>query len=682
MRCFSSLAWRVCVRQARRVRACVWLALLFSGAAPAQQTHPADLADRSLEDLMNTEVTSVSKKQQKISDTAAAIFVITQEDIRRSGATSFPDLLRMVPGIHVAQIDGSNWAISSRGFNNEFSDKLLVLIDGRTVYSALNSGVDWGAQDVLLEDVERIEVIRGPGATIWGANAVNGVINILTKKAADTQGGLLKFRGGNLSQGFGAIRFGGTLGRAASYRVFTKFFNNSHLLDPNGQDGGDGYDMLHGGFRVDDSPSEKDSVTFQGDLYRSSGNELLRAVSLSPPESLIESSFLNRAGGNLLTRWDHTISSRSETDLEIYFDRAERSDLAFDESRDTFELDFSHHVAWGTRNDFVWGTSYRRTTDDTSGTLTYSFNPASQARQLFAGFVQDEIVLRPDRLRLTAGMRVEHNDYTGFEFQPNLRLAWTPLTHQCFWFSWSKAQREPARSDISLRVGLNAFPGANGVPTLVSIIADSEFTSEVLNGYDFGYRTELGSHLSLDFAAFFNRYHHLLTVEPVAPFFESTPPPPHNVIAFTVGNSMHGETHGLEVVANWKVTRRWTLSPTYSLFEAHMHLDPSSQDTTSVSDVEGSDPRHSAQLRSHLQLPRGFSWDASASFVDRLADQRIPSYTRFDSVLSWQASERVWVSIVGQNLLKNQHVEFNEDLQLQQSSAIKRSAYAKFTWRF
>src|ERR1700693_28271 len=330
--------------------------LLFSaiGAMAQTQGSPDDLSKLSIEALMNVEVTSVSKREQKLSQAAAAIFVITQQDIRRSGATNIPDLLRMVPGLEVAQINANTWAISSRGFNSPFANKMLMLIDGRSVYSPTFSGVFWDIQDTILEDIDRIEVIRGPGATVWGANAVNGVINIITKKAADTQGAMLTVGGGNLLHGIGEVREGAKIGSAAAYRVYGKYFDNTHYIAPSGQDARDKWQMGRAGFRVDWNSSARDTVMVEGEMYGGkTGQTVTRFVSLTAPFTQTFTDQTSLAGGDGLARWTRTISKTSDMSLQVYFDRTNRNNAIFGENRNTFDLDFQHHFAPGEREDLV-----------------------------------------------------------------------------------------------------------------------------------------------------------------------------------------------------------------------------------------------------------------------------------------------------------------------------------------
>jgi iron complex outermembrane receptor protein len=664
-------------------RGCFSLAIAALMAIPAwPQEAPKDLGNKSVEDLMNIEVTSVSKKEQKLSRIASAIFVVTQDDIRRSGATNIPDVLRMVPGLDVAQINGSTWKISSRGFNSQFANKLLVLIDGRTVYSPLFSGVYWDVQDVPLEDIERIEVIRGPGATVWGANAVNGVINIITKTANETEGALLAAGSGTHEPGFGVAQYGGEFHQATSYRFFVKGFDYSSFPSLSGQNGQDGSDLLHGGFRVDSTLSKQDSLTVQGDLYEGHDGELANTVLLTPPFSEALATSTSTSGGNLLGRWNHTFSSHSDTSLQVYFDRNQRNGAIEGESVNTADIDFQHHIGWGARQDFVWGVGYRYISYETTGRSEVSFNPASQGLHLFSSFAQDEITLKPDRLYLTIGAKLEHNDFTGFEFQPSARIAWTASEKNMFWVAYSSARRTPSPVDRGIEAGFAAFPGPGGVPVLLTAQGSPNTVSENLDAYEIGYRTQLRSNISLDVSAFYNRYSNLSTIEPGQPVFELNPPPPHLDAPFVFANQMHGETHGIEMAANWKVTDRWTLSPVYAFERIHLHTNLGSLDTTSALVGEGNSPHVQAQLHSNLSLSRKFEWNASAYFIGRLPAERVPSYTRLDCGLTWRAVEHLDVSVVGQNLIRDRHLEARSSDQTEFSSLVKRSVYVKFTWHF
>jgi len=669
-------------------RGCLVLLLaLFLTIRAWPQQMPPDLTDKSLEDLMNTEVTSVSKKEQKLSQVAAAIFVITQEDIRRSGATDIPDLLRMVPGMDVGEINGSTWAVSARGFNQQFSNKLLVMIDRRIVYTATFAGVFWDTLDLPLEDIERIEVIRGPGGAVWGANAVNGVISMFTKKASETRGGLIAAGGGNVQQGFGFAQYGGALGKHADYRVYTKYFIQNHMLDPTGQNGADGWHTFRSGFRIDSTLSPKDSFMLEGDLSVGREGEFGFVLpSVTSPGFVPVTEQIDIADGNFVSVWDHSFSDRSNTTLQISFDRHLRDDPQNPERRDTWDVDFQHHVAWGERQDIVWGLGYRITPDRIEGSLTVSMNPVSRDLQVFNAFVQDEFALIPNKLFLTLGSKFEHNDYTGFEFMPDVRLAWAPSIRHMLWAALSRDLRAPSRNDTNLVLNLGTGPA--GPPTLLRLLGNPQFKDERLIAYEMGYRTTISDRASIDLAAYFNDYNGLQTTEPGAPFPEANPPPAHIVQPLTYENLMRGETHGFEIAANWKVTSRWTISPGYALEQLHMHTAATSQDTQTATFIEGAAPRQSAQLRSHFALREGLTWDASAYFAGHLNNQgpfsnfTIPAYTRVDTGLTWKPRENFSIGVFGQNLLKDHHFEFEDINGALQTGQIKRSGYAQISWRF
>jgi iron complex outermembrane receptor protein len=644
-----------------------------------------DLSQVSLEDLMNIKVTSVSKTEQKMSQAAAAIFVITQEDIRRSGATNIPDLLRMVPGLDVSQINANDWAVSARGFNQQFSNKLLVLIDGRAVYTPLLGGVNWDTQDVPLEDIERIEVIRGPGATVWGANAVNGVINVVSKRAEATQGALVAAGGGTEGQAYATAQFGGTIHGNSNYRIFANYHSHSSFPAVGGGSGNDDWHLLHGGFRADTNKSTKDSLTVQGDLYTGeTGATIIHLFSIDPPIIANLNVLSELSGGNILGRWNHTFSSRSDTTFQFYFDNYERTGPESDESRNTIDFDFIHHWAWGSRQDVIWGGGYRHTWDRDLGTIDQAFNPPDTALHLVTFFGQDTISLRPDRLFLTTGTKIENSYFTGYELEPSVRLAWTPTNRLTFWSAVSRGERTPDRRDVELNASLAAFPdpGGSSTPVEVILFGNPNFQSEHILAYEAGFRAQPNGRLSIDVSTLFNCYDHLETLEPGPRVFEPSPAPARFVVPITFGNLMHGTTEGGEIAANLKLTDRWTLNPSYAFLEMHLHTKPASQDTSSVGEYEGSSPQHQLKLRSHVDLSHGISWDTSAFFVGELPIQGVAAYTRIDTQLNWKFAERVDFSLVGQNLLQDNHLESIDQLTLVNSSLIKRSAYAKFTWHF
>ena len=421
-----------------------------NGAAQSQQSVP-DVTALSMEDLMNIQVTSVSKRTQKVADAAAAIFVITQEDLRRSGATSIPEALRLVPGLEVARIDENKWAIGSRGFNGRFDNKLLVLIDGRSVYTPLFSGVYWNVQDVMLEDIDRIEVIRGPGATLWGANAVNGVINIITKKAKATQGGLATAGGGNEERGSVSARYGDKIGGDTTYRVYGKYFDWAPSQYANGGTANDGWEAQRGGFRADYTPAGSNSFTLQGDLYHSGYNETLTVPSFAAPYSNTFPNTGAYSGGNVLGRWNHS-SEGGSMSLQMYYDNTTLADNSlFVDHQNIFDVDFQDGFHVGDAQQMVWGLGYRSIMDRNDPSFSVSLQPNQRSLNQFSAFLQDEISL-VHSLRLTIGSKFENNTFTGFEFEPNVRLLWTMTPNQSIWTAVSRAVRTPALTEEGLRL--------------------------------------------------------------------------------------------------------------------------------------------------------------------------------------------------------------------------------------
>ena len=666
-----------------RALACEVVLFAMALLAAEAQIAQADLTALQIEDLMNVNVTSASKKEQKISRVAAAIFVISEEDIRRSGATNIPDLLRMVPGLEVAQINPSTWAISARGFNGQYSNKLLVLIDGRSVYTLLFSGVYWDAQDVPLSSIARIEVIRGPGAAVWGTNAVNGVIDIITKSAGETQSALIRIDAGTLEHVGGLTRYAGRFGNHGAYSVFADGFEMGHFLTPDHQDGKDDWYRFHGGFRIDEDPSAKDSVTIEGEAVRGNAGEIATSiVSIQPPVNANLDLRDRFSGWSVLARWKRAMSSHSESSLQVYFDRSNRSDTTYGFGLNVLDIDFQHHVSWGRRQDLLWGLGYRLNSDDIAANLRFSTTPSDLATQIFSSFVQDEIAIRANRLYATLGAKLEHDYFNQFNLQPTARITWAPDDRNMFWAAISGAQRTPSRGETAIRENEAAFPGPGNLPTLVSLFGNPKQLNERLTANEAGFRKVLSDRLSFDSTAFFNQYHDLRSGEPGTPRLESDPPPVHLLVPYVIRNLVHGETHGIEIFADMKLSSIWTLSAGYTFLALHMHRDAASQDLTTGPGIEGGSPKQQAQLRSQVNLTGHLQWTTAAYFVGRLPAAEIPSYTRLDSNLAWQLSDRISLGLVGQNLLRNIHQEYDgQDLTVL-PSLVRRSAYARLTWRF
>lgn len=658
-----------------------WSAAAGAGAAETtkgQSRH--DLTEVSLEDLMNIEVTSVSKKEQKLSKAGAAVFVITQEDIRRSGATNLPDVLRMAPGVHVARIDANTWAISIRGFTDRYGDKVLVLIDGRSVYTPSFSGVYWDQQQAPLENIERIEVIRGPGGTVWGANAVNGVINIITKGAEATRGALVSAGAGSETTADGLVQQGGALGSRGGYRVFARYFNVGNAVSERGRDAADGWHALQGGFRSDLRLSARDTMTVQGDVLRTrAGQPVFQVFSNALPLQKMYDDKVTVAAGNLLGRWNHTLANGSDTSLQVYFDRYRRVNQGVIEVLNTIDVDFKHHAPLGARHDVVWGLGYRATSDHFTPGVSVAFAPARRTYGLFGVFAQDEIKLT-NALSLTLGSKFEHNAFTGGEAEPSAQLVWTPTSRQAVWLSAARAIRQPARTDSGLQVDVAVFPLQQGGFGVLKLIGAANPHAEQLHDFEIGYRTQVSKRLSLDLATFVSYYHHLQTTEPGEPYFTASPAPPHLVSPLVFDYKAHARNYGGELAATWNATSRWRISPSYAFLHMKVAPDPSSRDA-SVAEVAGYTPRHQFQIRSLWNLRRNLEWDSSLIRVSGLPSGNIAGYTRVDSRLGWRFGEYLELSVTGQNLLRPQHLEYPDAYQVLHTE-IERSAFVKMTWRF
>jgi iron complex outermembrane receptor protein len=680
----------------RRIAAANILAFLLSimvlgqlncaRAAQDIQETPADLKQLSLEQLGNVEVTTASKEPEEVWNTPAAIYVLTQEDIRRSGATSIPELLRLVPGVEVARIDSDHWSVGVRGFGSEFSKSVLVLIDGRSVYSPLFSGVYWNVQNVMLEDVERIEIIRGPGGTIWGANAVNGVINIITKSTKDTHGTLASASGGNVDQGMGDFRYGGGNGKNFDFRVYGMAFGRAAEFHPDHVNF-DEWQLGQGGFRTDWQLNTRDTLTLQGDMYKGYDGERAQVSFYSPPSVQTLNEPHNVAGGNLLGVWHHEISQDSDFQLQSYYDRTSRLSPQLDEIRNTLDIDFLYHLNWNGRQDLLLGAGARWSPDNiTQKFATLNFLPQQETDSIYSWFLQDQISIIPRQLVLTVGSKFEHNNYSGFEVQPNARLLWTPTDHQSVWVAVTRAVRTPSRLDQDLQLTdfLTASP-----PIFLQVVGSKTFKSEQLLGTEVGYRTLVVHKLYLDTTFFHNTYNDLYGYGPSTTLVETSPAPTHFVLQLPLANATKGDTYGIEIAPDWKPVNWWELKGSYSYLHLLVHNRAEaagSYNSLITTSDNGSSPHHEIELQSLFNLPKRIEFDTTYRFVSALpaqasvpAGSTVGAYSTGDARLGWRPIAGLDVSFVGQNLFQPQHPEFGgNDGPL---VGIRRSFYGKITWR-
>jgi iron complex outermembrane receptor protein len=660
--------------------------LSVESAAVAEDTSPSDTAkllQMSFEELGKIQVTTVSKKSESLSGAAAAIYVITQEDIRRSGVTMLPEALRMVPGLDVARANSRQWAISARGFNDIFANKLLVLMDGRTIYTPLFSGVFWEETDTVLEDVDRIEVIRGPGATLWGANAVNGVINIISKSAKETQGTLISGGGGIEERAFGTVRYGGQAATNVYYRVYGKYADHDEFtLRDGGGGAGDNWWTSQGGFRIDWGPSAQNHLTLQGDYHYDDlgGKFFLR--SMTSPVLVPANARFKAEGANILGRWTHEFSGESEMSAQMYYDRTDRGFGVGREIRDTVDVDAQHRFHLGDRQEVIWGGGYRFSADNIMGGPDFQVGDPTVALKLASVFLQDDIALVPERLHLTLGTKLEHNDFTGLEMQPSGRVAWTPNHAHTVWGSVSRAVRTPSRleRDFQVFVDPGSFLEPLPIPLLVAIAGNPDFRSEELLAYEIGSRVQLHARLSLDWTAFYNDYDHVRAIAE-RPFELRVSPSPHLFVPATISNDLAGHAYGTEATVTWQPVDAWRLRAGYSYLEMDLKMKGPRPSVTELVE-EGGIAEQQFFLSADADLGRHIEWGVGVRYVDRRPLQTVSSYTALQTRLAWKPTRNCELAIIGRDLLDPHHREFAPGLLSFRRIEVDRAVYAKLTFRF
>ena len=667
---------------ARRFPAFV-LAMLVCcpGAAIAQTNTQAGQSARSvsqlsLEELGDMEVTTVSKTPEMLRRTTAAIYVITQEDIRRSGATALPDILRLAPGVQVARIDSDHWAVGIRGFGDQFSKSVLVLVDGRNLYTPLFAGIYWGAQDTLLEDIERIEVIRGPGGTVWGANAVNGVINIITKNASETSGVLVSGLTGNVDRGRAGFRFGGNNRGAFGYRVYGKAFNRDAEFHTNGRDF-DAWRMRQAGFRADWGGTV-DNLTVQGDVYRANEGQSVAFGSFSPLADITSYEPVKLSGGNVMMAWRRPFSPTNDIQFRAYYDRTALLGPQLGQTRNTVDLDFVQRIGSVMRQDIRWGLGTHISASHFTQTVqTLDLEPREETDSIVSAFAQDEIALVPSRLSVTVGAKLEHNNFTGAEVQPSARVLWMPNDWQSVWFAATRAVRTP--SQLETRLLLTRYLGGQ-IPTFLQIAGNTDFEAERLKGYEAGYRVVLGDRAFVEVSAFRNRHDRLQSFGAPSTEVRTSPLPAHLLFILPYANGVAGSSRGAELSGNWKASGWLQIKGSYSYLHVDVHNTLTAPDVLNVvRTYNGSSPDHQLRLQALLTLPRGWEVDQSWRRVSELPSRMVPEYTTVDARVGYRVTRTLDVSVAGQNLLQGHHPEFGHDPG--PIVAIRRSVYVAATWR-
>ncbi len=674
------------MRTRKAASALVIAALSAVGSALSGSAGADELMELSLEDLASVKITSVSKKAEALQGSAAAVYVITREEMERSGYTSIAEALRMVPGVQVARVNSHDWDIGARGFNTGFSNKLLVLIDGRSVYSPLFSGVFWELRDVPVEDIERIEVIRGPGAALWGANAVNGVINVITRAAVDARGWTMRGGGGSEERAHGLLRYGGELSENADIRVSASGFQRDGGHRRGAPD--DDWWLTRLQSRVDWSPSERDQLLLTAEAF---GGE----VDQEQPRFSVVDSFAppdpergHRQGANTLARWERGLGGDDALTLQAWYEFTDLEFTIVRELRHTMDLDAQHHFRLGQRNEVIWGAAYRFSHDEERERGTTAFDPDERGVHLVTGFLQDQITLWPERVVLTLGSKFEYNEFTRFEIQPNARVAYTPNETNTLWSAVSRAVRTPTRLDDDADLGLAVAPA--GVldpvfqdptrPTLLVLRGNRHFNAEDALTAELGYRVRPHADVSLDLALFYSEYDDLATAElgiaEIVPAFGTTPE--FRILPLTLDNRLDGETYGGELAGWWQVRAWWRLHASYSYLDIHLDTDSGITDLSAAEGQEGQSPEHQAFVRSSFDLPHGFELDGMLRYVDDLPDGDVDRYLELDVRLGWRFREGWDVGVVGQNLLHEQHREAGGTL----ATHVQRGVYGYLRWRW
>jgi iron complex outermembrane receptor protein len=631
----------------------VILLIAAAGAGLRAQAQDEDTLRRlTLEQLLEVEVSTLGRVPETAMRLPASVTVLTGADIRRSGATTLAELLRLAPGVQVARIDGNKWAVGIRGFADRLARGMLVMIDGRAVYSPLFAGTYWELQDTLLEDVDRIEIVRGPGGTLWGANAVNGIVNVITRSAAATRGTVASVAGGSIEHASASVRHGGAV-RGGFLRGYAKLAERDGLRHADGSDF-DAWRMGQAGVRGDWTSAAGRHLTLQGDVYTGRLGQRLMVTRYQPPFSTRVDERLSAAGANALVRWRSSAPGAPGLELQAYYDFTARTEVAFEESRHTADVDFQQSLAARGAHRVVWGAGYRLTADDTSSLPIRGFSPASRTDQLLSAFAQDQWTLVADRLELTAGLKVEHNAYTGLEAQPSMRLLWTPAATHAVTLSATRAVRTPSRVELHYTTGSLI----DASPRFLRLDPNPAFETEKLFAYEAGYRLRPAGPIYVTLAAFVNHHRDVLSAAIGAEYGETDALGTRRILPVLFANALHGNSHGVETTVDVRPASWWRLSGSYSGLRVQLTRDRGQVDLSQERRNEGGSPRHQGLLHASIDLPLGIDLDAYLRAVSRLPALAIPGYATADVRAAWQVTGRLQLEVVGRDLLDAAHPEY------------------------
>ena len=648
-----------CMRAARRTWLMAGIAMLASPCLPASSEQPPDFTQNSIEDLMKTKISSVSKREEQVLDTSAAVYVVSRDEIRSTGARNIPDALRLVPGMEVNQINASTFDVGIRGFDERFSNKMLVMIDGRSLYSPIFGGIYWDSINLVMDDIDRIEVIRGPGGSLWGTNAVNGTVNIITRSSQETQGIFLTDRSSSDTPISLSARYGGQVGKSGSYRIFSKYADAFGTQDEAGHWAGDAWHLLRGGFRSDLKLREHDALMLEGNLYGGSFGEPLSKPLLVAPFAATVGGINSESGGSAMGRWTHGYFNGQETQVQIYYSIEDRDATERPDNLYSVDVDVQHHFHIGSRQDLVGGAGYRFSEFYAPATPYLVITPARQHYPLYSVFIQDELVLVPKRLSLIAGGKSEHNRFTGFDLQPSLRLNFRPSVKSAVWASVTKAVKIPNILNTSMYRPLSASLGMDGID-LATLVGNPKYKDEHLLAYEAGSRIQL-RRVSLDAAGFVNNYNDVETNENLAPVAHAG----YTEYPAQWANNIYGKSFGAEVAASWNAVPGWKVTASYSWLKMEMRANSQSNDINTAVGFNAGTPTNHFGMRSSYSLLKNLDFNALAQYTGPLPSglggntaPALPSYCRVDSNLQWHVREYFRIDIGGQNLLKPRVAEY------------------------
>jgi iron complex outermembrane receptor protein len=660
----------------RKVGGCFSLIATLGVSASPAMASDVDPFALSPEQLFDAEVVSASRTLENVWDASAAIYVVSTADIERAGVTSIPEALRLVPGVQVARINSAGWAVSVRGFNSPLANKLLVLIDGREIYDPLFSGVYWDVQDTVLEDIDRIEVIRGPGASLWGANAVNGVINIITKPAAETQGALVSATAGAEERGAITARYGGSIADRGHWRLYGRGFDRAGQETLKGADDNSAWQALRAGFRMDLDLDARNALTVQGDAYRSETGQLRGVPTLTAPYSVVARESIDADGGNILARWTREAENGGRLTAQAFLDRTTRDQLPLEYRRTTFDVDTQYELPKLGWHNFVAGVRYRQTHDEITPTQIITSASSTHSEDSLSVFAQDQITL-PKSWRLTIGSKFEDNDYTGLEVQPTARLQWNGKDAM-IWGSASRAVRSPSELEREFNVVTGVIPPNPIIPVPVSVELqpNRDFESEVLLAYEVGVRKRWSS-VELDVTAFHNEYDGLEALSLQTPRFALNPL--HVVLPIAATNSTAAWTDGLETTLAWRVDQDFRIALNYSLLSMSLHGPPAAVAIASQV-AETQFPRKQGNVRFQWDVTDRFALDSTFYYMDELPGYGVKSYVRSDLRVAYRLADHLQIEVIGQDLFDQSHREFGSPTDANAAN-IQRSIFGRLTWR-